>query len=460
MELLIGKNVKYAASKTSATTETATDPSLLANGSVGIYYKASDGLLTLVTAANAASGISALITGADTSADKIEYTFAVGSDTSAYMVRSITAVDVVRYFTQEATAATKQVSFLGYDGADSAKDLQITNGTGTNGAIKNYDEATVGFEVRFSEQAPVEERAGVSVSLLAGDDKIKVASKLMDAINTDARYVASITSAGAVTALATTTVTLTNGSKTVTFGSAQTIAAGDLLLVTVDPTTGITATATAPSGTNYQGYRVAVGVTAGTSITLETPFKGSTASLAVKTSVTTVASATALAAGVGLKITTSGTEPYNVYTQFELSARDVIAYSVYTKGTGFSTGSGTYKQMQVLERASYADKGIYTLNDQHIARPVSELDATATYDLFFLNFIRKANLDASNNYRQVTGENVLVLAFPDAAYGAGDNETVVKDILDVILGTNATPIAVSGATSDAGGSNNNVSPSA
>ena len=175
MDLLIGKSVKYAASKASATTETATSPDLLRQGAVGIYYKASDGLLTLVTAANSLAN---LVSGADTTADNISYTFAVGSDTSAYVTKEITPADVKRFFAKEYAVASRQISYVGYDGVDASKDLQIIGGTGTNGAIVNYDEASLGFETRFNESAPVEDKSTVSATLMAVDNKVVVASKL------------------------------------------------------------------------------------------------------------------------------------------------------------------------------------------------------------------------------------------------------------------------------------------
>jgi hypothetical protein len=52
LEVLITKPQKYAASVSSATTETATDMNSLAVGAIGVYYLNSSGVQTLVTAAN------------------------------------------------------------------------------------------------------------------------------------------------------------------------------------------------------------------------------------------------------------------------------------------------------------------------------------------------------------------------------------------------------------------------
>ena len=454
MDLLIGKAVKYASSKTSVTTETATSPEMLANGAVGIYYKASTGLTTLVTAALASSDI---VTGADTTADKVEYIFAVGNDTSCYLLGGLAPKNVKRYFEQEGALAAKQIGFIGFDGSDSSKDLQIVGGSGTNGAIANYDESSVGFEVRVTEKSPVEDKNTSSAILMAGDNKVVVASKLQGGINTDGKFISSIVTSGALVALATSTVTLTKGSKVVTFGSNQTLAAGDLLLVTVNETSNIAATATAPNGTttgcNYQGYRIAVG-TATTSITLDQPFAGETVTLAAITSLRSVTAANAAAGAIGLKIVSSGVSPYTTYTQFTLATRGVIAGTVPTLASGFTTGSGTYKEMQELERKSYADKGIYSLNDMHVPRPVSELSSTGLYDKYIIDYQRTSSLDASNDFEAITANNTLIVAFPDGASSTGDNQYVFDGIMAVILGTNSSPIAQAVFTADAGGSDN------
>ena len=458
IDLLIGKNVKYAASKTSATTETATSPEMLANGALGIYYKASTGLTTLVGAATA---LATIVAGADISSDKVEYVFAVGTVDSAYILSGIKASDVKRYFTAEAVAAGKQISFVGFDGLDSAKDLQIIGGSGTNGAIVNYDEASIGFEVRMTESSPVEERTTSSASnLLAGDNKVVVASKLSGAVVADGKFISTISTSGALVALAAGTVVLTKGSKVVTFGGNQTLAAGDLLLVTVDETTNIPATATAPNGTttgcNYQGYRIAVGTTT-TSITLDQPFAGETVSLAAITSLRSVTAANAAAGAIGIKNVVSAVAPYNtVYSNFSLASRGVIAGSVISYTTGMTTGVGNPKYMLSLENKALNAKGFFSLNDRHVPKPVSQLDAAVNYDLIFIDYIRSASLDASNDFFAVTANDSLVLAFPDAAYGAGDNETVILTIMAIILGTVATPIALVATATDGGGSGNNV----
>jgi len=233
--------------------------------------------------------------------------------------------DIERIIIRKYNAAQSQVVTAGYDGTDTNKTLSYDCNTPygikirpfSNWITKEYGNAGLNFTAHITTECCEDCDTGCGT----GDklfETIKFAKAFVsngnayapdyDPVNTHAfniqnfvgvEMIADGVASDLATALTAETVTFTQGSQIVTFGTTTTIATGTYLRITKASTIGVPPTSTDPI------YYVEKGVTTGTSITLSTPWQGASGTRAMTNTTTSeiqVVLASAVTA-VGLKFT-------------------------------------------------------------------------------------------------------------------------------------------------------------
>ncbi len=404
-QILISKNVNYAASKASTTADTATSPELLKDGAIGFYTSTG----TLIPAAG---------TGMST-AEK--FFIAQGTATGCIVTPVLDKrSNLKRKLVQDYTAPVRQVSYVGYNGATGSLNTP-TIAARDEASIKIID-TTIGRQT-FPKQT-------FATQLLAAATDIDIASGLVTSINTtsfgdgasgsNTYVVAEAVSDGTLGNLALTgttpTLTFTNASTAVTLGGGTPtvdVAVGDYIK--------FNATAT-PTNANGVVYKVTA-ISAGVGFTLDRPFKGTTQTLTE-----------AEAEGTRLKRVTSITEAGVRITQlndgkhFRLAVGGVIELGTITYSTPFNPGSGTYVQVAQTEkdflgfsRGSWNRVGPYAA----FGAPTLYADSAATYDLY--------NITTINQYPDKSGMNSTIGEELYVIVAIHSSATTVNTALDTIV---------------------------
>jgi hypothetical protein len=203
-QILIGKNVNYAASKASTTADTATSPELLKDGAIGFYTETG----TLIPAAG---------TGMSTAT---RFFIAQGTSTGCIVTPILDKRSTLKTkYNKDYTAPVRQVSYVGYNGSTGS--LATPSIANDDEALIKIIETTVGRQV-FPKQT-------YTAILDASQTDVDIAAELAYEINnvafatqTSDFVVAEVVSDGTLSNYAITgttpTVTFTNGSRVVTLG--------------------------------------------------------------------------------------------------------------------------------------------------------------------------------------------------------------------------------------------------
>ncbi len=414
MKEFLVSNVNYAASKTSATANTATSPDLLAAGAIGIYYMdAATGKLTLLTAA---------VTG---NISNTRVVFAQGTASGNYVTRAVVTKEAISAYRAEYAAPVKEVAFLGYNGSSGTLNLNLAT-------LVDYTEAGISTTSRFGISLPEEDKTTSSTSLLASDVAYTAAGKVSVASNADkkvATYVISNPAVGAITATAASGATFVNGSTTVS-GITAGVANNLYLSISVDPQTGlIVAIATANS--IYNAYKV-VAVGAST-ITLDRPWEGASqnVSAAAFNAATTGSVTIPVATTVGLAIVSF----FNQYQTFDFQGIGAFVNATRTlPGTtpaiGMFPGSGPADQVKAIEKTYFINSGFWNVNESYLLQPTSLVSGSA-YDLYFFRFEYTFSSCAAIEAR-LTEEYDIALAVADGTTaGNATIDTIISSLFSV-----------------------------
>lgn len=369
-QILITKNVNYAASKASATADTATSPELLQDGAIGFYLETG----TLIPAAG---------TGMSTAT---KFFIAQGTATGCITTPILDKRSTLKTkFNKDYTAPVRQVSSIGFNGTTG--DLNTPTIVARDEASIKIIDTTVGRQV-FPKQT-------YSVSLAASASDYDIASALASNINSinfggsDSEIVtAHVLTASTLTNIALgtgTTVVAVNGSTVLNLvGGTQThtVVAGDYLKF--HPTAQVT-------DVNGAAYKV-VSVTT-TSITLDYPYElpSQTFTEAEGEGTRIKIANSPTAAGIRLTSNVDG-------SHFRLAVGGVIELATISYTTPFNPGSGTYAQVAQLEkdftgfsRGSWNKVGPYAI----FKTAILYADSAATYDMY--------NITVVNQYKDKSG---------------------------------------------------------
>lgn len=388
--ILIGKNVNYAASKASATADTATSPELLRDGAIGFYLE--DG--TLIPAAG---------TGMSTATKFfVAQGTATGCLVSATMDKRSTLKSKV---TQDYTAPVKQVTYIGFN--TSTGDLATPT-------IAENDEATIKI-INTTGGRQVFPKQTYSTVLEASATDYDVAFGLVSRIQstpfatgTSDFVVANVVSNGTLAEF-DNNVTVTNNSRTVTFATDTTYGGGAVALVAGD-------------FIQLQGHLYEVSsVESATSITIDRAYTGTTETINVGATVNAAARVTSITA-YGVKIVAA-----NDGEHFRVAVGGVIEDATITYSTPFNPGSGTYAQVLKLEKdLSAGSRGNWNRVGPYAIFPTVTLysDSTATYDMW--------KIITTNRYSDKSAMNSDIGQQVELTIAVHASATTVNTALDTI----------------------------
>lgn len=275
------------------------------------------------------------------------------------------------------SAPARQVTAIGNNVNATSEDLSFnfTSASSTN-------TLTYGIAVRETtpgnQPFPIQE-GYVQVSSSTQDEYDALAT-IVSALNSDYDYEktapdrfvkADIITNGAITEF-TENPTVTNGSVTVTFAGNQTIATG--AHVKFEAVTGPT-------------YKVAVGVTAGTTITLDRPYQGAskTEDVSATTDIAGTAAYTSGTTKLGVRFTGLSDECH-----FSVAGNGGFTGDTVTAITAWALGAGSGASIVELEKEGVFFDGVgSTVNAAFRADygyPTAFADSTDTYEQIFLDF--------------------------------------------------------------------------
>jgi hypothetical protein len=368
-QILIGKNVNYAASKASTTADTATSPELLKDGAIGFYTETG----TLIPAAG---------TGMSTAT---RFFIAQGTSTGCIVTPILDKRSTLKTkYNKDYTAPVRQVSYVGYNGSTGS--LATPSIANDDEALIKIIETTVGRQV-FPKQT-------YTAILDASQTDVDIAAELAYEINnvafatqTSDFVVAEVVSDGTLSNYA---ITVTNGSRVVTLGGTTPtidVAVGDYIKFNASAT---------PTNANGVVYKVTA-ISAGVSFTLDRAFEGTTQTLTEAEGEGTRLKKVASITEAGVRLTSASDGKH-----FRLAVGGSIEDATITYTTPFNPGSGTYAQVSQLEkdftgasRGSWNKVGPYAT----YGTPTLYADSTATYDMYNITTINqnkdKSGMDGS-----------------------------------------------------------------
>lgn len=308
--------------------------------------------------------------------------------------------DIFRKLQTDYVAPVKQISTLGYNGTSGDLGFNFTAATQSN-------TLTYGISVRETtpgnQPFPIQE--GYATVNTTTADEYTVLASIVSQLNGDFDYErtepdkfvkAEILSNGAITEFAATAdPILVNGSVTVNFVAAVTIATGALVI--------------------FRGavYKVALGVTAGTVITLDRPYQGVSETIDVDTTVN-LAGTMAYTSGtnlLGVRFTSIENESH-----FKIAGNTGLQFDTVTAITPWLLGSGAGTQIYELESVQgIIFDGVGSTRNaafrEDYGQPTLFASKTGTYHQIFLDLAPKVLPSAvPTQYEQKQIQRILIAA--------------------------------------------------
>lgn len=308
--------------------------------------------------------------------------------------------DLFRKTQTDYSAPVKQVTYIGYNGSAGDLGFDFTLATSTN--VLEYGLSII--ETTPGNQ-PFPIQAGHATVASSTTDEYDTLAAIVSQINGDLDFAqyggdsfvrAEIVSNGSITEfVATADPILVQGSAVVNFVAAITVAAGAFVVF------------------RDTVYKVAVGVAAGTVITLDRPYQGVSETIDVDTT-TDQGGTIAYTAGttlLGIKFTSKEFESH-----FKVRGTDGFAYDTITEDTAWALGSGAGAQIYELETiegfifdgaGSVVNAGF----SQDFGIPTPVASPTGTYHQIFLDFAPSIKPSAALPiYEQKQIQRILIAA--------------------------------------------------
>lgn len=407
--LLIGKDVKYAADA-SNTVHTALTPDKLLEGSVGIYgiHDSTTNPNREVLITDGGSEAAGKVPASAFNGDSVRIAVGRPADKDGNprvfispLVQVANLPQLLKIYSTKYSAPVKKIIAIGYNGTTGSLNLPAE--------IKKFDEG----QIKFTE-LNLEITAGGSpfhkqrVSVVALDDTaayslLKIAmDDIVARTGQDLKITAQILSSVAGTNFTTSaTVAAVKGETSLTTSADHGVGVNDFVKLDGDV------------------YKAVTGTT-GSTLVLDRPYQGATA---------TIANASAKDLGtdpgeLGLKFTSISND-YN----FDLGADGFLSNSTFSTVQEFSAGIGTAGQMKKLEKDVIASMGSADQLTTYMPKPASVVPDAGTYDQYVIRYSR--NDQARGSIGSVFDiENDVIIAFPTGvADTSGFNQSNFEDVL-------------------------------
>lgn len=392
-QLLVAKDVNYAASKTSATTETATNPDLLADGAIGIYGiddtagNSNANKLVLITVnTNAAGKV------ADSDYKGSHIVIAVGTPTGAIVSNAIQKASIESIVGKVYAAAVRQVSHVGFNGTSGSLNLS---------AFLNGDEGTIGVTSVTLTTQQFPKQNYTTGRIYSNSSVIDVlTSVIVKNQNDDLRIMDLDLLSNGTAANLTNTASVINGSKAVA-STAHGLAENDLVRI------------------NGNLYKVA-SVTDANNFVLNRAYQGATnAALA-----NTLISKMTVVTEYGFSLTSTKDGEY-----FEVSASGIFTQANISYTTPASPGTGAGKQVVALEKNRQAYAGYHDKIDARVKTPPVYALESVNYNLYF---VKATNKVANRAEMGVVNAVPLEVGIAFVTGGSNSNQSSFQTIATVL----------------------------
>ncbi len=409
-KLFVGKN---AANTLSAATNAIT--SMASVASQDIYFIDADGGAThgnILDATTMAAVSKFSVVG--TSLDR----FGV---LKPFVSEPITKTNILKTYKDAYTAASQQITYLGYDGVTATKDLTVTNGNAYRMQLSiKVDNAISEFKEPFG---PIYgAQTGFAASTPTLQEKLDYIWQYVKVINGDtsmsnffgntkkrtglSTYFKAEMLSNAVGTAFTNTITIANGGTLLT-STAHGRAVGDYIRIG----------ATAATVTTNSIYRVSQVIDAN-NLVIESPYQGTTLSAAAATN---AAYGLGTNSSVGIKVTGKDV-PFQRYSQKQV-VRFFASFFLddatrNSTSSGFSAtattteavfGSGTPDQVKEKEISYFGYTGLYNYDVWPNIEPQTYSDSTLTYDFFSIEYTQTSNNDFAQGKKLKVVELALVV---------------------------------------------------
>lgn len=405
-------DVNYGASKSSATVNTALNPADLANGAIGVYgiHEAGSTNLNKYVLINDAGSETAGTISAASYVGK-EIFIAMGTATGHQIFGPIQKPAGLKAAVGKVyTAPTRGVFRVGYNGtAGSSLNYPsiILRGDNFQIDIQNRNDfVTAGREPQV--------KKNFSVGLAAGDTAYVALSKWIAKLNLrtddiliDKATVKILTNATGAVFANSATVAAVNGATSLTTSAAHGVTAGDAVVLGGD-------------------YYVSVTGTTGTTLVLDRPYQGATATIANANTLDITGAATQF----GIEFA-DGKDFYNI----EASVQGVIQDATLKRQTLPSPGSGAGALILKDEQEALPKKGTEDLIISYMPHDVLRAVITNGYDQYILT-IQNENMPNGEQGAVFKVVNYLTLAFIQGiADTTNKNQSDFEDIMTSLFTT-------------------------
>ena len=410
------KDINYAASKGSATQNTALNPADLADGAIGVYgiQRSATNNNKLVLITDGGSESAGLCPAASFVGDQITVAYGVSKGPSQVSNPIDRLGGISRCTASKYTAPVKGVFRIGYNGV-SGSSLNLPS------TILRGDDFSISVVERNAPIAgyrdPYNKRSYSTAAMIPNESPLTVVQRWVEAVNKrpasevffDKTKVKILSNATGSAFANTATVTAVNGATSLTTSAAHGVGVGDYFLLDGDIYLAITGTAS-------------------TTLVLNRPYQGANATI---TNANTVDVGPVAPTEIGLELVDKGDDQNLWY------GVDGIASNATRKQQTASTrGSGTEAQVKAMEYEALPKKG--STDFIHSYMPHDVIRASGTYDLYIIEVRNKqhANGDPGSVFKIV---NYLTLGFTPAADTTNFAQSDFEDIMQSLFGASVIP---------------------
>ena len=389
----------YGASKTSDTEHTALAPVDLKVGAVGIYgisetSSNNAGKMALIT--EGGSDATGLVPDASFDGDRVFVN--VGTTIGCQSSGALEPSGRVTYASKAYTAPVQQVITIALD----PNDTIAKNESSSIRIVDTQNLDTAGVDGEWIDS---------SIATLASESDYSLAARHAEEFRTHPfqwvlAEVISVTAGAVFTTSAT--VAAVNGATSLTTSAAHGVGVGDYVRLGVDTYLAVTGTAS-------------------TTLVLDKPFRGATATIA---NANTKDLGTTPGA-ISVKLTS-----LIVGKNYQVMVADVIENSTIVYTTAGTYGHGTSALVKEMEEAVLGYKGATSAATDAVMKQdkIHTVDG-ATYDVYIFKIVSVDNLSTGGNAKHAHNlYTELVVAFPSAGSSAGQSD-FEKILAEVLFGT-------------------------
>ena len=418
-KVYVYKDVNYAASKTSATAETALDPSILADGSIaiyGIHETGSTNLNKMVLITDGGSEATGKVPAASFVGKEVF--IALGTSAGIQMSNPIQlTAGLRRAYGSKYVAPVRGVLRVGYNGtAGTSLNLPATILRGDDFAIAVHNR---NYFVSGGREPGQTTRLSVATTL--SQTTYSILSAWIAKVNTrtdnvliDKTLIKILHNGTGAVFTNTATVAAVNGATSLTTSAAHGVTAGDLVSL---------------GGDLY----VTVTGTTGSTLVLDRPYQGATATIASAATLDITAAPTQW----GLELVDNAD-----FMNIEVSTDGIAMDATKLRYTLPVPGTGSYVEVLEAEKEALPKKGTEALTDATVPHDTYKAVSTSTYDYYNIE-VRNQNQPNGDQGAVFKVINYIKLYFvAGVADTTGKNQSDFEDAMTSLFGT-AFTVAIS-----------------